>query len=167
MHSTVFFAVALFAMITEGIAILFFLFQPGLRYKIAAVSLDKLNDEEFLKTLEVLTDSRIRQRNSIEVLTNGERFYESELQAIRQAQHSVNLEAYIFQRGDVGCRFLEALAERARAGVKVNLLMDSLGSAGMHKENLSEFCDAGGKFAWYHPLWSKQMFAFNNRTHRE
>jgi cardiolipin synthase len=167
MHSTAFFIVAVIAMIVEGLAILVFLFQPGLRYRILEPDLEKLSPEDFLRTLEVLTESKLLQHNSVEVLTNGECFYESELDAIANAQRSVNLEAYIFQKGEVGGRYLRLLTEKAQAGVRVKLLLDAVGSAGIFKSELKRLRDAGGKFAWYHPLWPSKIFGFNNRTHRE
>src|SRR5947209_8650330 len=122
---------------------------------------------EFARALEALTDSRMFGNTRVEVLPNGEHFYEAELAAIRNAHTCVNLEAYIFERGDVTRRFLEALTERARNGVKVNLVVDAVGSAGTFKTDVKRLRDAGGKFAWYHPLWWNTWLQFNNRTHRE
>jgi phosphatidylserine/phosphatidylglycerophosphate/cardiolipin synthase-like enzyme len=39
------------------------------------------------------------------VLTNGEVYYDAELDAIGQARHSINIEAYIFQKGRIARRF--------------------------------------------------------------
>ena len=64
------------------------------------------------------------------MLTNGESFYPAELEAIRGASRSVNLEAYIFQKSEIARQYAQALADRAKAGVKVNLVLDAFGSAG-------------------------------------
>ncbi|HEU5402732.1 MAG TPA: phospholipase D-like domain-containing protein, partial [Terriglobales bacterium] len=111
--------------------------------------------------------AKMRRNTGFEVLTNGERFYEAMLASIRQAEHSVNLECYIFQRGTIALRFIDALAERARAGVKVNLVLDGLGSLTTTDEYLKPVTDAGGKLAWYHPLRWNTWPRYNNRTHRE
>ncbi len=101
-------------------------FEPSLRYGIDRIEAPALDSERFLQTLEALTDAQINHRSSVAVLTNGEQFYEAELEAIQS--QSINLEAYIFQRGEVASRFLEALTERARAGVRVNVTLDAIGS---------------------------------------
>ena len=64
----------------------------------------------------------------IERLKNGESFYTAELDAIAAARHSINLEAYIFEEGTIGSRFVEALAER-RAGLKVKVVIDAIGAS--------------------------------------
>ena len=51
------------------------------------------------------------------------------MEAIRSAEQSVCLEAYIFQRSEIGRLYLDAMTERARAGVQVNVLLDAFGSA--------------------------------------
>jgi len=144
------------------------LFEPGLQYKIDTPG-DKcdLNSPDFLRMIEALTDAQVRRRSSVEVLTNGEVYYEAELEAIRHAEQSVNIEAYIFQKGEVAHRFVEALTERARAGVKVNLVMDAIGNFSSRNSYFAELIAAGGRVAWYHPINWKTLPRINNRTHRE
>ena len=55
-------------------------------------------------------------------------FYTAALDAIRNARGSVNLEAYIFQESAIGRQYLEAMTERARSGVSVNVVLDAFGS---------------------------------------
>ena len=117
--------------------------------------------------LGALVDSQIYQRTRIEVLTNAEVFYEAELEAIRAARHSINLEAYIFQKGEVARRFVEALTERARAGVQVRLVLDAIGSFMTRQSYFAELISAGGRVGWYHPLKWYTLPRINNRTHRE
>ena len=159
--------VALISIFMLAMALIVALFDPGLRYRISTPGLEPIDSDLFLHTLEALTNSCARRKTAVEVLANGEVYYEAELEAISSAQKSVNLEAYIFQRGDVARRFLQALTERARAGVKVNLVLDAVGSAGTFKADLQKLREAGGKFGWYHPLWWNTWMQFNNRTHRE
>jgi len=101
------------------------------------------------------------------IFPNGENFYEAELASLRQAQRSINIEAYIFHRGQVTRRLLEVLAERARAGVKVRLVVDALGSFSTSKRYFKSLTEAGGRIEWYHPLRWNNWFRSNNRTHRE
>jgi cardiolipin synthase len=106
------------------------LFRPSLKYEIADTSAFDLASEDFLPQLEVLAHSRLYRQNSIEVLTDGSAFYEAELEAISSARQSVQLEAYIFQPGEIADRLTKVLAERARAGVEVKVVLDGVGSMG-------------------------------------
>lgn len=151
----------------QAFLLLMAFFEPALRYKIAAFKAPPVDSDMFLRTLESLTDAQINHRSRLIVHTNGECFYEAELEAIRRAQHSINLEAYIFQRGAVARRFVAALAERARAGVRVNLVLDAIGSFSTLKSYFKEVTDAGGKVRFYHPFTWRSLARINNRTHRE
>jgi cardiolipin synthase A/B len=142
-------------------------FEPALRYRIECFEAPDINSDGFLKTLEALTDAQVNQRTSVTVLTNGEQFYEAQLAAIRRARRSVNLEAYIFQKGEVSRRFLEALTERARAGVKVNVVLDGMGSFATSRSYCKPLTDAEGRVEFYHNLSWRSLARFNNRTHRE
>jgi len=138
------------------------------RYKITdRGALPANNSDRFLQVVEALADAALNRTGDVEVLTNGVAFYPAALGAIRSATRSVNLEAYIFQKGAIARNYLEALAERARAGVRVNLVLDAFGSAGTNRVFLSPLLDAGGKVGWYNgPRWWRLMH-MDNRTHRE
>jgi len=125
------------------------------------------DSERFLQVLEALSDAQVNRTGTLEVLTNGPSFYPAELDALRNASQSVNIEAYIFQRGKIADQYLAALTERARAGVRVNLVLDAFGSAGTTKRYLAPLLEAGGKVGWYNgPRWHRLMH-MDNRTHRE
>ena len=125
------------------------------------------DSERFLQVLEALSDAQVNRTGTLEVLTNGPSFYPAELDALRNASQSVNIEAYIFQRGKIADQYLAGLTERARAGVRVNLVLDAFGSAGTTKRYLAPLLEAGGKVGWYNgPRWHRLMH-MDNRTHRE
>src|SRR5689334_13664798 len=107
------------ALFLQSIVILRALLGPSPKYKISETNSEALDSDEFLYELESITDSKVNRHTSLEVFTNGNEFYEAELQAIASAQKTVCLEAYIFQRGKIADRFRDAVTERARAGVKV------------------------------------------------
>lgn len=165
--STGFVVVAYLAIAAAGLVIFVGLFDPGLRYKISAPTSEQIDSEEFLFQLEALTDSKVNRAFAFEVLTNGPCFYEAELAAIAAARRSVNLEAYIFQKSEVGQRYVDALTERALAGVKVNIVLDALGSASTTEKYFGEFKKAGGKLAWYNAARWNKLPRYNHRTHRE
>jgi len=159
--------------VLAGIAIAFLvlmlflaLFEPGLRFKIAAAPSVPLESQDFLRMLAALTNSTIYTNNRVDVLTNGEAFYEAELDAIRSAKHNINIEAYIFQKGRVADQFIDALISRAEAGVKVNLVIDAIGSFATWDSYLKPLRDAGVRVARYHPIRWYTLPRINNRTHR-
>ncbi len=143
------------------------LFEPGLPYRIDATPDEPLGSEKFLRLLGGLTNGEVHRDTAIEVLTNGDVYFEAELAAIEKAVHSVNLEAYIFHEGRVTSRFVETLTGRARDGVKVRLVLDSVGSFSTSDRFLAPLRDAGGQVAFYHPIRWHTLPRINNRTHRE
>ena len=156
------------ALILVASSLLGGMFGPMPSYKMAnAEELPPNDSDRFLEIVEALTDAELNRTGNLQVLTNGDSFYPAELEAIRGASRSINLEAYIFQKGDISRQYVQALAERAKAGVKVNLVLDSFGSAGTGRSFLRPLLDAGGKVGWYNgPRWYRLMH-MDYRTHRE
>jgi cardiolipin synthase len=165
--STSFIVIAYLAIGATLVFIFVALFDPGLRYEISAASSEDNTSGDFLGTLEVLTDSKLNGSRDLMVLTNGPCFYEEELKAITTAEHSVCLEAYIFQEGEIAQRFVDALTERTRAGVRVNVVLDALGSVKTTDRYLHRLTAAGGKVAWYNSVRWNKLPRYDNRTHRE
>ena len=166
MHTTVLF-IAVIAIALQILNIYLAFFGPDLPYVIQQPLDLPLNDPRFCSLLAFLTEAKLLHGNRVEVLTNGECFYRVELAAIKAAQKSVDLEAYIFHKGEVSKRYVQALAERARAGVNVRLTLDYIGSFSTPRSYLNELIEAGGHVEWYHPLRLDLLFQLNNRTHRE
>ena len=100
-HHTLFMVLAVISIGSEAFLIFLALFNPGLRYKISSPGKQPLDSDDFLRTPEAVTDAKMRQCTQFEVLTNGDNFYEAMLDAIRKAARSINLECYIFQKGEV------------------------------------------------------------------
>jgi cardiolipin synthase len=165
-HSRTLRVIAVIAILAIAILIVTGLFAPGLRYSLV-VPPEEPGGQAFLNELEALVSSKITRNNQIEVIQNGENFYQAELDAMREARHSINIEAYIFHKGRVTDQVLAVLTDRARAGVRVNLVMDSLGSLSTRKNYFKRLKDAGGQVEWYHRLRLHNWFITNNRTHRE
>lgn len=142
------------------------LFKPHMGYKVTPPAAT-LESPEYWRMLESLSDTRLQFNNRIQVLTNGENYYAAELAAIAQAQRNINMEFYIFYEGEMGKRFVDALAERARAGVQVRMVIDAIGSMKTSKDYFKPLTDAGGQVHWYHPVRWYNWDRVNNRTHRE
>lgn len=161
------FVFAVISMVIVALLVFVILFEPGLEYVIEAPDVP-LDSDEYLCLLGALADAEIHGNSSIRVLANGDVFYEAELSAIGAAKQSINMERYIFVRGEIADRYLQALTERARAGVKVKVVIDAIGSFTTRDSYFKLLRDAGGQVKWYQPPFRLYTLKrFNNRTHRE
>jgi len=164
---TAFLVFAIIALAIQGLILFLAFFGPDLRYRIAKPPPIPLDSEYFLSLLCVLTDAPVHRSNRVDVLTNGNCFYEAELNGIRSAKRTIHLEAYIFHRGEIGQRFVEAMTERAVAGVKVRIVIDFIGSFSTRKHYFKPLIKAGGSVKWYHSFRPDLLPQINHRTHRE
>jgi cardiolipin synthase len=124
-------------------------------------------DPQFQRTLSSLLGPPLVEGNEVTPLQNGDEIFPAMLRAIRGAERTVTFETFIYWKGAIGREFAEALAGRARAGVRVLVLLDFIGSNRMDPDLLQMIRDAGGEVFKYHrPDWY-QLTRFNNRTHRK
>ena len=124
-------------------------------------------DPQFRRSMGVLLGPPIIEGNKVEVLINGDQIFPSMLKAIREAEHTITFETYIYWSESIGKEFSDALSERARAGVKVHVLLDFIGSMKMDDAAMDAMKAAGVKFERFHkPVWWK-FTKLNNRTHRK
>jgi cardiolipin synthase len=103
----------------------------------------------------------------VRALLNGDEIFPPMLAAIRSAKVSINFETYIYWSGDIGRAFADALAERARQGVKVHVLLDWVGSAKMDESLITSLSASGAKVRKFHPPHWSHLGRMNNRTHRK
>ena len=124
-------------------------------------------DPQFGRALGVLLGPAILPGNRFDVLVNGDEIFPAMLSAIRGAGKTITFESYIYWSGSTGAEFADALAERARAGVKVHVLLDWLGSNKLDAAQLKTMEDAGVRVRKFHrPIWY-HLDRMNNRTHRK
>jgi cardiolipin synthase len=145
--------------------ILVVLFAPNIAYRIED-AID-LTGDHFVHMLESTCQGNFKHGNKIEILTNGPAFYPAMLDAIRTARETVNMEVYMFKPGETADRFVEALAERARAGVRVTLVMDAIGSLGHYRHIARRLRPSGCRVEPYQRMMWYRLARLNNRTHRE
>ena len=126
-----------------------------------------VDSPEFVKTMAGATGHPFLPGNRLELLNNGDAFYPCMLDAIKSAQCSVTVEAYIYWAGAIGKEFAIALAEQAQAGKSVKLLLDAVGSSSIGPEILEVLETGGCQIAWYNPIHWYTLGRFNNRTHRK
>ena len=125
------------------------------------------SDAQFERTMGVLLGPPVLPGNRYRALINGDAIFPAMLESIRGAQKSITFETYIYWSGDIGRQFAEALSERARAGVKVHVLLDWVGSQKIEQSYLDEMERAGVHMKKFHPLAWYSLGRLNNRTHRK
>ncbi|MES2993250.1 MAG: phospholipase D-like domain-containing protein [Pseudomonadota bacterium] len=126
-----------------------------------------VDDAQFRRSLSLLLGPPILEGNEVETLLNGDQIFPSMLAAIRSARRSITFETYIYWDGEIGAQFAAALSERARAGVKVHVLLDWIGSERLPEAQADAMRAAGVEIARFHePHWS-HLPRLNNRTHRK
>ena len=126
-----------------------------------------LDDPRFQQELGVMLGPQFVAGNGLRVLRNGDEIFPAMLAAIRAASRTITFESYIYWSGDIGREFAQALAERARSGVKVHVLLDWVGSAKMDGALLDSMSSAGVQIHKFHPPHWSQLGRLNNRTHRK
>jgi len=141
------------------------LFTPRIDYRVTAPL--RPDSDEFLHVLQATCQAAVQPCNRVEILTNGAQFYPAMRDAILQAQASVHLEAYIFHPGDAADMLTGAMIARARDGVAVRLVLDSIGSSGMGGARARRLREAGCRLYFYQPITWYRLHRLNNRTHRE
>ncbi len=151
------------------IAVLLFVNLSGAEKKIQQ-QLPKLyeaDEAEFRRSLSALLGPQLVEGNQVDTLLNGEQIFPAMLAAIRSARTTITFETYIYWSGDIGRQFVDALTERAAAGVKVHVLLDWVGSIKMDDAMLDTMARSGIEVERFHqPHWST-LGKLNNRTHRK
>ena len=122
--------------------------------------------EGFLTLAAGFLNCPVYRGGRIELLQNGDRFYPAMLQALRQAQDTINFEVYIFEPDAIGRQFLDVFIERARAGVEVRVLVDGFGSLKLKRAHRRELSDAGVKVERFRPFGVNNLVRVYRRTHR-
>ena len=146
--------------------VLVLFFTPRIDYKVSHPT--RPDSDEFLHMLQATCQAAIHFHNHVEILTNGAQFYPAMRDAILTAESSVNMEAYIFKNGEAAKMLVDAMIDRARAGVEVRLTLDWVGSFMMlFGAPLRQLREAGCNVHFYQAMRWYRFHRLNNRTHRE
>ncbi|MBD9370898.1 cardiolipin synthase [Xanthomonas sp. XNM01] len=124
---------------------------------------------ELARLGQASTGLPISSATRLDWLVDGAATYDALLEAVRTARHHVHLEYYIWTPDHCGTLLRDALIERARAGIKVRLLLDAVGSSRVRRAFLRPLLEAGAEFAWFHPTRLRPFRRpwVNLRTHRK
>jgi cardiolipin synthase len=120
---------------------------------------------------QTLAGTPLSVGNRATLLEDGPATYAAMLAAIRAARSSIHLEMYIFEGSEIGQEFGDALAARCKAGVKVRVIYDSVGSIDTPKEFFEGLKRSGVEVAEYNPVSPagvlEKGIALDHRDHRK
>lgn len=124
-------------------------------------------DKAFTDLTAETLKSPWREGNTIQTLVNGDAFYPSMIYEIKAAKKTITFETFAFVEGNAARAFIEALTERAKAGVKVHMILDAVGSQLIGEANIKTLRDAGIELRLYHPISILHPIESNIRGHRK
>jgi cardiolipin synthase len=127
-----------------------------------------VGDSDFRDSVGPLLGAEFVGGNTVKPLVNGREFFPAMLDAISKARKSVCIESYIWSSGKVSDKFIAALIDRAKAGVKVHALVDGAGDFKMSLSDIDRMKAAGVEFVVYaREHWYQIKPNINHRTHRK
>jgi cardiolipin synthase A/B len=124
-------------------------------------------EPSFLRAAEAITGAPVSYGNDAELLINGDRIFPAYLEAIREAEETVNLLTYAYWRGEIAVQVADTLCEKAGAGVECNLILDAVGAAKMDRELVTKMRDAGVQVCFFRPPKPYAVKRLQHRTHRK
>jgi cardiolipin synthase A/B len=120
-----------------------------------------------LPSLVGLTQASLDHGNRVQIVQNGDQFFPMLHRDIAAARQSVHVESYIWWDGAVARRLAALLAQKARQGVEVRVLVDASGGRQLQDEVKDMLEKAGAKVAHFHPPRISNLGRMNNRDHRK
>lgn len=105
--------------------------------------------------------------NKVTVLKNGGEIFPAMLEAISNSKERIEFLTFVYWKGAIAEKFARAFAEKAREGLDVLVVLDSLGSTTMSPELLEIMKSSGVHVEWFRPISSWKIWKVDNRTHRK
>ena len=123
--------------------------------------------DDFLRACEALTGAPISYGNQLDLLINGDEIFPAMLETIRGAQKTLCLLSYVYWSGDIAREVAQAIADRAREGVDVTVLLDAVGSLRMPEDVVEIMSATGARVEIFRPVASLSVRRANHRNHRK
>ena len=125
----------------------------------------QVSDSLFAHSIELFTGTHLDEGNKIEILLNGEGTYPKLWKDIESAKKTLTVQMYYSQPGAVADTMKKYLVDRAKAGVRVLLLLDAFGSQPLKKDWIADLRNAGVEVAWLRPLRWYTLHKATQRSH--
>ena len=155
--------VGVLAIISAVLTLFFGLGRPS---RSALVARPAVGSEAFMMAVSGAVNAPLMHGGTARLLNNGVEIFPAMLEAIRGARHSINFMVYIWEDGRASDQMIEALTERARAGVQVRLLLDGFGAHRAPMEKMKALRAAGGVVVFFGPFRFGKLTAAYKRNHR-
>jgi cardiolipin synthase len=126
-----------------------------------------VTDPAFTNSISGLLGSPVVGGNKVRELNNGVEYFPAMLDAIASAEKTITFENFIWRSGKVSDRFIEALSERARAGVKVHCIIDGFGALKLKNKDKKRLREAGIQLRIFNRIRPWNPFKWMHRTHRK
>lgn len=123
--------------------------------------------DQYQHILESSLGIPFSEKNSIQVLKNGVEIFPAMLEAIENARDRIDFLTYVYWSGNIARRFADALSKKAREGVEVRVILDSIGAAFMPDELHQKMENSGVHIEWFRPIPQWKVWKTDNRTHRK
>jgi cardiolipin synthase len=156
-----------FGVLGIATAVVSLFFSLGRRpRKLMLTEAPSVESEAFLVGIAGAVNAPLVSGGSARLLNNGVEIFPALLQALRGAKRSINFMTYIWESGRVSDAILDVLIERARAGVEVRVMLDTVGAFRAPRKRFRELVDAGGKVHWFRLFQLGKLTRFHKRNHR-
>ena len=156
-------AVGAIALISAFLTLFIRLDRPN---RMALVARPPVGSEAFMLAVSGAVNAPLMRGGTARLLNNGVEIFPAIVEAIRGAKHTINFMVYIWEDGRVSDQMIEALTERARAGVQVRLLLDGFGAHKAPMEKMRPLKEAGGVVTFFGPFRFGRLTAAYKRNHR-
>ena len=106
--------------------------------------------------------------NRVHLCFSGEEIYREFITMVENARESIWITTFVLGRDEVGRAIIRKLAQRAREGIQVRLLLDHVGSFSANRHILRPLEEAGGRYAFFMPVFHSPLRGRTNlRNHRK
>jgi cardiolipin synthase len=126
----------------------------------------EVDSEDFLRASEALTAAPITKGNEAQLLINGDRIFPAFLETIASAERTLNVQTYVYWRGDIAGEIAGAIGDKAKEGVRCKVILDALGAAKMKRGLVRGMEAAGVQVVLFRPPKPYAIRRIANRTHR-
>jgi cardiolipin synthase A/B len=126
-----------------------------------------MDSQRTRRMLESVLGVPVTAGNRIDVLKNGDQIFPAMLEAIDAAERSIDFLTFIYWNGEIGEEFAEHLSAKARAGLRVRVLLDAAGAWELDTSVVESMDEAGCDVRWFRPIKARGAMQANNRTHRK
>jgi cardiolipin synthase A/B len=134
--------------------------------RMALIARPPVGSEAFMMAVSGAVNAPLMRGGKARLLNNGDEIFPALLDALRGARCTINFMVYIWEPGRAAEQVVEVLAERARAGVQVRLLLDGFGAHGARGHDLRALEAAGAVVKFFNPLVPGWLAGAYKRNHR-